>query len=503
MDLLGFFSWLLLIVLAGAALAFLLYCCYVKYIHMKFDHIPGPPRDSFFFGHYPSLRNVMNNDGLIHQLFLEWSEKYGHVVRLNLLHNISVLVTSPETIKEYLMSPKYRKDNLVFDRMYGIFGERCLGKGLLTSTDNDRWYKQRRIFDPAFSRSYLMGLMGTFNEKAETLMEKLEGLSDGKTEVSMLDLMSRLTLDVIAKIAFGLEINSLEDDQTPFPKAISNVMKGLISTREPFIRLFPGNWNYVKEVQESIRLLRRTGKECIERRRKAIENGEEIPVDILTQILKSEALEEYCDEETMLDNFVTFFLAGQDTTANQLSFAVMLLSHAPHALEKAQAEVDDIIGSKRDIDYDDLGKLQYVTQVLKETLRIYPTAPGTSRLVEEDTVIEGIKIPAETVLIFNMYVMGRMGEFFQDPLEFNPDRFSPEAPKPYYTYFPFSLGPRSCIGQIFAQMEAKVVMAKLLQRYEFELVPGQSFKILDTGSLKPRDGVICRITPRRNSNASK
>ncbi|CAJ0923274.1 unnamed protein product [Ranitomeya imitator] len=249
--------------------------------------------------------------------------------------------------------------------------------------------------------------------------------------------------------------------------------------------------NFVKEVQESVRLLRKTGKECIEKRKKAIQDGEEIPMDILTQILKG---------------------AGHETTANQLSFTVMELARSPEILEKAQAEVDEVIGARRDIEYDDIGKLQYLNQVvyddfryfvLKETLRLYPTAPGTSRALEEDYVIEGLKIPPKATLSFNSYIMGRMERFFPDPLVFNPDRFHPDAPKPYFSYFPFSLGPRSCIGQVFAQMEAKVVMAKLLQRFQFELVEGQTLRIMDSGTLRPMEGVLCRLRPRTNSGKTK
>ncbi|CAI9549535.1 unnamed protein product, partial [Staurois parvus] len=258
---------------------------------------------------------------------------------------------------------------------------------------------------------------------------------------------------------------------------------------------------YIKDTQESLRLLRKTGRECIERRRKAIEDGEDIPVDILTQILKAQ--EDECDMEDLIDNFVTFFIAGQETTANQLSFTVIELAQNPDILKKAQDEVDEVIGSKRDLDYDDLGKLQYLSQVLKESLRLYPTAPGTSRALEEETIIEDVRIPAKSSLMFNSYIMGRMEQFYPDPLVFNPDRFHPDAPKPYFTYFPFSLGPRSCIGQVFAQLEAKVVMAKLLQRFEFELVEGQSFKIYDTGSLRPMGGAICRLRPRTNSGTMK
>ncbi|XP_069805269.1 cholesterol 24-hydroxylase-like [Dendropsophus ebraccatus] len=484
-----------LLLLILVAICFLLYCGYIYYTHVKYDHIPGPPRDSFLFGHSPTIIKIMKNKKVIYDTFLEWVEKYGPVIRINGLHNTLVLIVSPEGVKEFLMTPKYTKDNF-YKRIEALFGTRFMGKGLVTDQDYEHWHKQRRIMDPAFSRTYLMELMGTFNDKAEDLVDTLGEKADRKCQVGMHDMLSRVTLDVIAKVAFGLELNSLHDDQTPFPRAISTVMRGMVETRNPLAKYNPGKQAFIRDVKENIKLLRNTGKECIERRMKAIQEGEDIPVDILTQILKGAELEDGCSLEDLIDNFVTFFIAGQETTANQLSFAVMELAQNPEILTRVQSEVDEVIGSKRDIAYEDLGKLQYLSQVLKETLRLYPTAPGTSRALEEETVVEGVRIPARTTLMFNSYIMGRMEKFYQDPLVFNPDRFHPDAPKPGYAYFPFSLGPRSCIGQVFAQMEAKVVMAKFLQRFEFELVEGQSFRILDTGTLRPMDGVICRLRPR-------
>uniref|UniRef100_A0A6I8Q3W3 Cholesterol 24-hydroxylase n=1 Tax=Xenopus tropicalis TaxID=8364 RepID=A0A6I8Q3W3_XENTR len=501
MGLWAILGWAALLLLALILICFLLYCGYIHYIHMKYDHIPGPPRDSFIFGHSTALLKLVNENLLMYDYFLDWVHKYGPVMRINGLHKVAVLVASPEGIKEFLMSPKYLKDEF-YDFFGSLFGERLMGKGLLTDRDYDHWHKQRRIMDPAFSRTYLMGLMGPFNEKAEELMEKLSENSDRKCEVNMHDMFSKVTLDVIGKVGFGMELNSLNDDQTPFPRAISLVMKGSVEIRNPMIKYSLAKRGLIRKVQESIRLLRQTGKECIERRQKQIQDGEEIPVDILTQILRGTALEKDCDPETLLDNFVTFFIAGQETTANQLSFAVMSLGRNPEILKKAQAEIDEVIGSKRDIEYEDLGKLSYLSQVLKETLRLYPTAPGTSRTLENEIVIDEVRIPGNVTLMLNSYVMGRMEQYYKDPLMFNPDRFSPDAPKPYYSYFPFSLGPRSCIGQVFSQMEAKVVMAKLLQRYEFELAEGQSFKILDTGTLRPLDGVICRLRPRTSKKAA-
>ncbi|KAL0963158.1 hypothetical protein UPYG_G00350460 [Umbra pygmaea] len=294
----------------------------------------------------------------------------------------------------------------------------------------------------------------------------------------------------------------MNDSETPFPKAIVTCLQGMVHvTRDVTFQFNPKNRKFINEVREAAKLLRDTGRKWINERKMAVQNGEDVPKDILTQILKTagSVLQENTgndDEELMLDNFVTFFVAGQETTANQLAFTVMELGRLPEILEKVKQEVDDVIGMRQEISFDDLGKMTYLSQVLKETLRLYPTAPGTSRTIPKDMTINGIKIPAGSACFFNAYVCGRMNKFFEDPLKFDPERFHPDAAKPYYCYYPFSLGPRSCLGQNFAQMEAKVVMAKLLQRFDFSLVPGQSFDILDTGTLRPKSGVMCNIRHR-------
>uniref|UniRef100_H3B7K5 Cholesterol 24-hydroxylase n=1 Tax=Latimeria chalumnae TaxID=7897 RepID=H3B7K5_LATCH len=486
----------LLWLLSLLCLAFLIYCGYVKYIHMKFDHIPGPPRDSFLFGHIPAIHRVREN-GLVHDLFHDWAEKYGPVCRLNFLHQVYLLVTSPEAIKEYMMSPKYPKDPYTYNLLFSLFGTRFFGQGLLTDSDHEHWYHQRRIFDPAFSKFYLKGMMGVFNEKSERLMEKLNEKANGRSVVSMHSMVNCITLEIITKVAFGLKLNLFEDKQETFINAISTCLQGMEHyLRNPYMQYMPWHRKFVAKVRESAEFLRQTGQECIKKRKKMMQDEEEVPEDILYQILKSAEQEGNYDEELMLDNFVTLHLTGQETTANQLAFVIMELTSQPEITKKMRDEVDEVIGSKQDISFEDLGKLQYLSQVLKESLRLYPPGPGTSRWVPEDAVIEGIKIPGKVSIIFNSYAMGRMDKFFKDPLTFDPDRFHPDAPKPYYCYFPFALGPRSCLGQVFSQMEAKVIMAKILQRFEFNLVPGQSYRILDLGTLRPRDGVECTLKSR-------
>ncbi|XP_051501657.1 cholesterol 24-hydroxylase-like isoform X2 [Myxocyprinus asiaticus] len=465
----GYFMLCLLFVVF---ITFVAYCLYIRHVHQKYDHIPGPPRDNFLLGHIPTFIKETKSDRVIHDLFLEWAERYGPVYRLNSLHIVMVQVYCPEAAKTILMSPKYPKNPFVYKRLFNLFGKRFLGNGLVTVRDHDVWYRQRRIMDPAFSSLYLRGLMGTFNEMSECLMDKLEEKADKKTSAVMHDLVNCVTLNVIAKVAFGVDLNLLKKSDTAFQQAIDLCLKGMVYyIRDPFFTLFPKNWKMVGQFKDAAELLRKTGKKWIQNRKTAMENGEEVPKDILTQILKT---------------------AGQETTANQLSFAIMELGRHPEIYKRAKAEVDEVLGAKRDISYEDIGKLTYLSQVL-ETLRLYPTAPGTSRWLPEDMVINGLKIPRGCAVALSTYVSSRMNTFFKDPLKFDPERFHVNAPKPYYCYYPFALGPRSCLGQAFSQMEAKVVLAKLLQRFEFSLVPGQSFDIKDTGTLRPKSGVICNI----------
>ncbi|KAI1897271.1 hypothetical protein AGOR_G00081590 [Albula goreensis] len=478
-------------------IACVMYCMYIHYIHLKYDHIPGPPRDSFLFGHLFTMLRAMSGDRVIHDKFLEWCEQYGPVVRINSLHVVALLVTSPEATKELLMSSKYPKDPFVYKRLFHLFGTRFLGSGLVTDADHDHWYRQRRIMDPAFSSSYLRGLTSTFNERVELLMEKLEEKAERQSPAPMHHMVNCVTLDIIAKVAFGLELDLLNNDQLPFINAITMCLKGMVHyLRNPLFSLYPGNWRFIREVKQAVEFLRKTGAECIQERKRAMEMGEDLPKDILTQILKCAEAEKEDDHEQMLDNFLTFFIAGQETTANQIAFTLMELGREPEILAKLKKEVDDVIGSKGEIEYEDLGKLTYLSQVLKESLRLYPPAPGTSRWVAEDMVIEGIHVPGNVAIFVSSYVTGRMETFFKDPLRFDPERFHPDAEKPYFCYFPFALGPRSCLGQSFSQIEAKIVMAKLLQRFDFQLVPGQSFKIKDTGTLRPSTGVVCTVKSR-------
>nr|XP_003463060.2 cholesterol 24-hydroxylase [Cavia porcellus] len=389
------------------------------------------------------------------------------------------------------MSTKYNKDSKMYCALQTVFGERLFGQGLVSECDYERWHKQRKVMDLAFSRSSAWGRCGFSGkrhpEAAQCTDTRGPGLSPSSAPRG--DAPSSAP-----QAAFGMETSMLLGAQKPLSRAVKVMLEGVSASRNTLAKFMPGWRKQLREVRESVRLLRQVGRDWVQRRREALQRGESVPADVLTQILKAE--EGAQDEEVLLDNFVTFFIAGHETSANHLAFTVMELSRQPEIVARLQAEVDEVIGSKRHLDYEDLGRLQYLSQVLKESLRLYPPAWGTFRLLEEETLIDGVRVPGNTPLLFSTYIMGRMDTYFEDPLTFNPDRFGPGAPKPRFTYFPFSLGHRSCIGQQFAQMEVKVVMAKLLQRLEFRLVPGQRYGLQEQATLKPLDPVLCTLRPR-------
>ena len=162
-------------------------------------------------------------------------------------------------------------------------------------------------------------------------------------------------------------------------------------------------------------------------------------------------------------------------------------------------EIEEVLGCHRHVEYEDLGKLQYLDQTLKESLRIHPPVGSTQRVLQKEENFGGYKLPAKTYVVVSDYTIQNSVEVWESPDVFDPDRFSPARKESISQakYFPFSLGPRTCIGKTLAQFEAKVLMAKVLHEFKFELLPGQTAEVIENLTMKPRDGVICTLTHRK------
>lgn len=284
--------------------------------------------------------------------------------------------------------------------------------------------------------------------------------------------------------------------------AIATCLQGVQTNfRSPFWRINVLQFPFQKSVSQATRFVRDYAKNVIQERQEAILRGDDTPLDILAHILSMAESEPSLTLEDMVDEFVTFYVAGQETTSNQLSFTLFEILKNPEIENRLVQEIETVLGSRQFVEYRDLGNLQFLGQTLKESLRLHPPVEATSRETTRDGYFAGHFLPKGTSVLICWFILHRLPEFWPEPRKFDPERFSTEAKSPGHgqsvPYFPFSLGPRTCIGQTFAQFEARVLMARLLQEFELSLIPGQNeLRHEERLTLRPKGGVQCTIKRR-------
>ena len=181
---------------------FLSFVLYVHHQHMRYAHIPGPPRDNFFIGNVPFIQREKKRvpgRGMA-EIWYSWFEKYGPVYVMWIFHIPVVILCDPEMAKKALVTLNLPKAHRVYSKLSYAFGERAAGRGILTELDHDIWRRKRAILNPAFHRKYLMNLMDAFNSVCDNFLENLRRLADGNTPVKMVDEFARVTLDIIGKV---------------------------------------------------------------------------------------------------------------------------------------------------------------------------------------------------------------------------------------------------------------------------------------------------------------
>src|ERR1041384_2324374 len=203
------------------------------------------------------------------------------------------------------------------------------------------------------------------------------------------------------------------------------------------------------------------------------------------------------NDQQLRDEVMTLFLAGHETTALTLAWSWYLLGRNPEAERKFHAELDAVL-SNRDTTFADLSQLKYTEQIVKESMRLYPPAYGLGREAINDCEISGYPVPGGTQVFMFQWATHRDARFFDQPLDFKPERWTPEfeAQLPKYAYFPFGAGPRICIGASFAMMEMILLLATIGRKYRLRLVPGHPAEVYPAMSLRPKNGVKITVHAR-------
>lgn len=219
-----------------------------------------------------------------------------------------------------------------------------------------------------------------------------------------------------------------------------------------------------------------------------------VPSDLLTQMLRSPAM----SDDLIRDQILTMLIAGHDTSTALLAWALHLISEYPEVMAKVRGEVDSVVG-REDISLAHVDHLDYLDTVIKETLRLYPPIHVGNRFVTDDTTISGYDLTAGTRVMASIYLSHRDERYWDAPQEFQPERFGPDGERvPPFTYIPFGGGPRVCIGATFAQIEAKVVLARIIQQFTLES-DGREVHPYMGATLEPHPGVFLRVHRRTRS----
>ncbi|CAJ2514053.1 Uu.00g021720.m01.CDS01 [Anthostomella pinea] len=379
-----------------------------------------------------------------------------------------ILTRDPEHIKAVLTT-KFSDfgKGATFHSLWRPF----LGDSIFT-TDRSLWHDSRSLIRPMFIKDRVSDL-ATFEKGVSVLIAELP--PSGHT-VDIMDLFYRMTLDVTNDFLLGASVDSLNNPQSEFASAFSDVQRiqMMISMTGPFQALIPrGAYN------RGIGVINRFVMPYIEQ-------ALALPQEELEKLSNSDkdftflhSIARYTrDPQVLRDQIVAVLLAGRDTTAATLSWTFYELSNYPEKFKKLHDEVIASVDRTRMPTYDDLKSMNYLRHILNETLRLYPAVPYNLRTALEDTTIPGIpgqppiSVVEGDVVVYSTLAMQRQrdlypptSEKFEDPAVFSPERWETWSPKPWQ-YVPFNGGPRICVGQNFAMTEMAYCMVRILQKYD-------------------------------------
>ncbi|MFI8965850.1 cytochrome P450 [Streptomyces sp. NPDC053493] len=410
----------------------------------------------------------LKNDSL--GTFLKARRDHGDVVRITAgppgARAVVHCVFSAEGAQQVLAgdAANFRKENAFYQEIRESFGN-----GLLTSQDGD-YLRQRRLVQPLFTRR-------SVETYASAVATEVTRLTDGWRErgeetVDVVHEMTGLALRAVARILFGTDVEAAVGIvERCFP-----VLGAYVSRRGYSPRKFPRHWP-----TPGNRLAAAAHEELyavcdrIIAERQAAGAGSE-GRDLLTLLVAAGGDEHGAegrgfDAAELREQVLVFLLAGHETTATSLAFSLHLLARHPEAQKRVHEELDRVLAGRTPTAAD-LDALPYLTQVLKEAMRLFPAAPAIGRRAVEATEIGGYAIPAGADVIVSPWVTHRHPRYWDDPERFDPDRFTPEAEaaRPRYAWFPFGGGPRACIGQHFSMLESVIALAMILRDHELEAV---------------------------------
>jgi cytochrome P450 len=438
--------------------------------------------------------------------------EYGDAVRIPLSRKrIFFLLSRPEYAEHVLVT---HQDSYVKAFTYRPL-KAFLGDGLLTA-EGAVWRRHRRLVQPVFSHRHVQSFAPAIVEAAR---KRFAGWTPGTT-VDVAAEMRTFTMDVIGRVLFGTD---LAGDAEPVSRAVSRLQSSvmLVSMLPSFVplkRVRTVAERAVPSVGQASDTLESLVTRIIDDR---IAAPHDDPSDLLDLLMAAGPAagpaagaaagpaagaaagpaagpdEQPLHRDEIHDEVMTLVLAGHETTANTLTWALTLLSRFPAARDRLAAEVAEVLGD-RDPQAHDVDALPWTQAVVNETMRLYPPAWTVERDAVEDDNIAGVRVAAGDTVAISPYLLHRNPEFWPNPQGFDPRRFQPDSAsiRPRYAFMPFGGGRRICVGAGLAQLEATLALAVLAQTATVDLLPTVALRARADVTLHPRGPVLATVTPR-------
>jgi cytochrome P450 len=449
----------------------------------------------------PSGRTLLEDLRLLQRnplsLLKRSASQYGEVVYYPLGPLKVFLLNHPDAIQHVLQSNNrnYSKDTFQYNKLSSI-----TGSGLLTS-DGDHWLRQRRLIQPAFYRTRIRAFSNLMTGSIARMLDRWDH-SYKKGEIIDVDSeMMRLALEIIGLALFTADFS---DESKDLAQAVLIALDHIIHSARNPIGLpdrFPTARS--RRYRAALKMLDASVYDLIRNRRQELGfkpgSGEQENPDLLSLLLQARDEESGSgmSDQQLRDEILTLIIAGHETVASALTWTWLLLSQNPTVEEQLYIELAKTLAGRIPT-AEDLPNLPFSRMVFEEALRLYPPAwIITRRAIGEDEIVCGKKyrIPAGALVVISPYLIHRHPQFWEFPDLFDPTRFTSErsAPRPRYAYIPFGGGPRLCIGDYFATVEAQLILATIGQRYRLELIPGQPIDPEPLVTLRPRQGLMMKL----------
>nr|ASX93972.1 cytochrome P450 CYP4L30 [Zygaena filipendulae] len=432
------------------------------------------------------------------------AEKYDDALCFYLLSHRYVQLTHPKYLESVMSSTELISKGRSYDMMYP-----WLGSSLLTSSGN-RWKVFRKLMTPAFHFNILQTFLPVFCKNQTIMIQKFKALADGNT-VNIFPIVALGALDNITESIMGVSVDAQKSSESSYVKAVEDISKiiahriqNIFTTNDVLFNLTPMK----KKHDAALKILHKQVNEVIEARRRELDKTNvknlTAPSDevqkkhaFLDLLLLSRIDGEKISDEDVRNEVNTFMFEGHDTTAAAVSFCLYCLSNNDEAQENILNEIRNIMGDdamNKDPTYSELQQMKYLEMVIKETLRLYPSAAVIERLVTRDTEICGIRLPKDTLIFINIIAMQRNPRVYDEPLKFIPERFENTQKNPF-AWLAFSAGPRNCIGQKFAMLEMKIMISSIVKN--FQILPSGIDPVLALDViLRSVNGINVKLIPR-------